>query len=163
MNNINQFDSKQFNFLFDQGRFEDLINLRQSLGPDVLISASIVKLELISLLTIGQERKALKLFKKYKSQLELGSDFIEIFKRYVRREELSVQVDQVILSNREVLEVSFSKKPVSWYISQISNYQNIVLISNSSTLSFSDEEKALLQESIQASFCLPQYWESFNI
>ena len=109
MSGINQFDPEQFNFLFDQGRFEDLIKLRRSLGSDVFLSASIVKLELISLLTIGRERKALKLLRKYKSQLELGIDFIETFKRYVRRDELSVQVDQVIRSNREVLEVYFQR------------------------------------------------------
>ena len=119
--------------------------LKQFLVPDAHLDAPQAKLELISLLTAGRERRALSLLKKYSSEFDFGKDFIAVFKRYVHREKLSSQVSQVIHSSREVLEVFFAKKGVSWYVDKISEYHNIVVISNSSSLSFSDEEKSLLR------------------
>ena len=112
---------------------------------DVHLGVAEAKLELVSLLSEGRERKALSLLKKYGTRLDFDKDFIEIFKRYVHREKLSSQVDQVIHSSREVLEVYFAKKRASWYVDKISEYKNIIVISNSSTLSFSAKEKSLLR------------------
>jgi len=141
---IKDFHFQQFNNLFVRGQFRDLISLRKSLGgtpPSVFIA----KLELISLLSLGKERRALKLLIKYSSQFNFGDDFIALFKRFVFRDSLNAQINHTIHSNREVLEVYFSKKSTPSYIDKISRFENIVVISNNSNLLFSDKEKSLLR------------------
>jgi hypothetical protein len=124
--------------------FKDL-KLTQFLVFDAYQDVAEAKSEIISLLSEGRDRKALSLLEKYSSQFDFGEDFIEIFERYVNRGKLGFRVSQVIHSSREVLEVNFAKKRVSWYVDKISEYQNIVVISNSSSLSFSAKEKSLLK------------------
>ena len=145
MGEITESNYQKIKTLFEQGEFKNVINLSRSLGAEASKNVSIVKLELVSLLSIGRERQALRLFKKYKLRLDFGKEFKSLFKRFVRRDSLSHQVDQVIKSNREILGVYFSKKSPSWYVSKISTYQNIILISNSSAFSLSDDEKLLLR------------------
>ena len=146
MPSIDKLNINKLKSLFNQSYFADLFDLSQFLAPDLPPSSAAAKLELISLLSSGRERQALKLLRIYDSAFDFGKDFTSIFKRYVRRERLSSQVSQAICSSREVLEVLFEKKYTSWYIDQISTFRNIVVFSNSSALSFSDKEKSLLRE-----------------
>ena len=146
MPSIDKLNIHKLKSLFNQGYFADLVDPSRFLKPDLPSSSATAKLELISLLSLGRERQALKLLRIYDSTFDFGKDFTSIFKRYVRRERLSSQVSQVIQSSREVLEVFFEKKYTSWYVNQISTFRNIVVFSNSSALSFSDKEKSLLRE-----------------
>ena len=84
MGEITESNYQKIKTLFEQGEFKNVINLSHSLGAEASKNVSIVKLELVSLLSIGRERQALRLFKKYKLRLNFGKEFESLFKRFVR-------------------------------------------------------------------------------
>ena len=145
MSEIAKINHQKIKLLFEQARFKELIFFIRSLSHDEFLGVSSIKFELISMLSMGCESQALKRFKHYKSSYNFDKNFIKLFKRFLSRDSLNDQVSQVIDSSRETLNVYLSIKSPPSYVDHISTFENIVLISNSSSFSFSEEEKELLR------------------
>ena len=123
----------------------DVIRCGRWLRKQSVASAQTLQWELISLLELGRERKAATIYRRWADRLSLAPAFRSLFERFLAREDWVESVESTLIMSRQILGADLEKRrPESDYLDELSGFTNVVLISNSSTLRFSEHDKDVM-------------------
>ena len=124
----------------------DVIRCGRWLRKQSVASAQTLQWELISLLELGRERKAATIYRRWADRLCLAPAFRSLFERFLAREDWIASVEPTLTMSRQILGADLERRRYqSDYLDELSGFTNVVLISNSSTLRFSEHDKDVLR------------------
>ena len=130
---------------FEKGKRRKLISLSRFLGSKDIFDPLIVKREIISLLVIGKEGLARKRLESLKQENVFSAAQRFVLERYLDRASLSAEAEHFIaeLRGRLVDHLELSSR-LSGYLAGLASFSDIIVVSNSAGLSFSQAEKQCL-------------------
>ena len=124
----------------------DVIRCGRWLRKQSVASAQTLQWELISLLELGREQKAATIYRRWADRLCLAPAFRSLFERFLAREDWIASVEPTLTMSRQILGADLERRRYqSDYLDELSGFTNVVLISNSSTLRFSEHDKDVLR------------------
>ena len=125
----------------------DVVRCGRWLRKQSAASAQTLQWELISLLELGREQKAARIYRRWADRLSLAPSFRSIFERFLARDVLAQSVESTLDRGRQILGADCVRRRYqSNHLDALSGFSNVILISNNSTLSFSEHDKNAMRE-----------------
>lgn len=130
-----------------EGKRRKVVSISRFAASRGIVDSTLIFREINSLLVLGKEEKAKKLFSVLPESGLLDTDYLSMLERYLKRHEIFGNLEQSLheLRCRLLHEIGESCINASFF-SDLSSYTDIVLVSNSLGLCFSDDEKKYLRE-----------------
>ena len=125
-----------------RGKRRRLVSLSRFVISEKINNPSLIRHGINSLLVLGQEQKAETLFLNCRDCLESFHGYIAMLDRYFERFKIFNGLEESLqeLRNRLHHEFVYGDSDAS-FIADLSSFTDIILVSNSLNLAFSDEEK----------------------
>ena len=127
------------------GKRRRLVSLARFVISEEIDDPGLIRHGINSLLVLGQELKAKTLFLNSRENLNSFPGYISMLDRYFERFEIFCGLEQSLqeLQNRLRHEFIYGASDGS-FIADLSSFTDIILVSNSHDISFSDEEKGCM-------------------
>ena len=124
------------------GKRRKVISISKFIASKGIFDPLLIRNEINCLLILGKEVKARKLFENLRDSKLLDKNYLLMLERYFNRHQIFSTLEESLheLRDRLLCEISEGCNS-SAILSSLSSYTDIVLVSNSLELSFSDHEK----------------------
>ena len=125
---------------------KDIVKVLSDCRTNGIWDSVLVQSELVSLLELGKFQRAKNVFDRCKEKCNLPQSFEASFQRYSQYQVLSPKAKDIVVSTVDhIRDLVVAKNLFATCLGRLQSCSDFVILSNSSSLSFSNREKKLLR------------------